>query len=90
LHVSDNYSAWTMLRPMAGVDFKLTGGFAVGAFADFSLARFGSHTVTVSDDSQLDASGAPKTISTTDVTITNPAFHEWFTVGIRLTLGTWW
>jgi hypothetical protein len=88
LHLSDNYTAWQMFRPMAGVDFKITKGFGLGLYADMSVARFGSHEVTISDESQKDASGAAKTVKDVNVEITNPAFHEWMTVGVRVTLGT--
>jgi hypothetical protein len=90
LNVSDDYTAWQIVRPMIGADFKITRGLGLGLFADASLAQFGSHTVSVDDTSKLDATGASTTLSRTDVTITNPAFHEWLTVGVRATLGSAW
>ena len=57
---------------LAGFDVRLSPGFGVGPFVAFS---FGTYVSTSVDDN-----GA-----VTRQTITNPGWHEWFMLGVRMT-----
>lgn len=72
------FSGWQLLRPMLGVDVQFTRRFGAGFYTDFSIAQFGSYS--------LDASGDPTATFAKDVTIVNPAYHYWWTFGVRITL----
>jgi hypothetical protein len=76
----EDYSAFTPFRPMVGVDWLITRGIGLGLYADWQIAQYGSASVSVTD-----ANGHDLT-PTTNVQISNPAFHQWFGLGARAIL----
>ncbi len=58
---------------LGGVDFRITRAFGIGPFVDFGAGQYVSASIT---DSGWYSSGS----------ITNRAFHQWFALGLRITV----
>jgi hypothetical protein len=67
---TSSYGGFEFAHLMAGLDLRLTRGFGVGPFFDFSFAQYS----TSGQDSSL------------GVEIPNSATHEWLTLGARFVI----
>lgn len=67
---SASASGWEFATLQLGGDIYLAPQFAVGPFVSFSIARYGSQSVTVGN-------------TTTNSDVSNPAVHEWLQFGAR-------
>lgn len=68
---SGSYFGYELAHLMGGVDFRVSHVFGVGPFLDFGIGRYTSGSVTVNNVQESSGS------------ITNPAWHEWITIGPR-------
>jgi hypothetical protein len=63
-------SGFEFLTLQGGGDYRLAPQFALGPFLSFSIARYGSQSVTMNG-------------TTTSMDIGNTAVHEWLQIGVR-------
>jgi hypothetical protein len=70
---SASFSGFEFAHLMAGVDFRVSSGFGIGPFVDFSAGSYNHLHV----DSPT---------ATEDFSITNTASHQWLTLGARFVI----
>jgi hypothetical protein len=79
--MSIKHSGWE-LRPEAGIDYPLTGWFALGLAAELGIGRFSSHNVSVSVDDDVTTLENESFRDDQDLDL-GGGTHTWFGLSLR-------